>query len=179
MRICLYTKLAEEVLSAITTDDQLSTSIRSKAVDALAQIWDRRLTYRVSEFFPILEATWEARQRITATGGTLAGTTEIFDLFKAGCDPAFVEYFGESPSQDEIEAFREFLFAASAEELNLLAVHMVASGVGSTSLQGDVDVNDRDPATFLFEFFRARQLQASSRRMADLPGRSTPPRRTS
>ena len=170
LRVCLYTKLAEEVLSTITTDDRLSNAVRSKAVDALAQIWDRRLTYRVSEFFPILEATWEARQRITATGGTLAGTTEIFDLFKAGCDPAFVEYFGESPLPDEVEAFREFLFAASAEELNRLAVHMVASGSWATRLEGSIHASDRDPATFLFEFFRARQLQASSRRMADLPG---------
>ena len=171
LRVCLYTKLAEEVLSDITTDRNLADATRSKAVVALAQIWERRLTYRVSDFFPILEATWEARQRITATGGTLAGTQEIFDLFQAGCDPAFVEYFARpDPGEDEIEAFREFLFGTSTEELDRLAREMAANGESSTLLSDKAAAAEQDPVTVFYEFFSARHLQAAARRLAGVPG---------
>ncbi len=171
LRVCLYIRLAEEVLSAIMTDDNLSDATRSKAVVALAQIWERRLTYRVDHFFPILEATWEARMRITATGGTLAGTQEIFELFKAGCDPAFVEYLARPEhSPDEVAAFREFLFGTTAEELNRRACDMAARGINSTRLGDPADPPDRDPATVLYEFFRSRHVQATARRLANVPG---------
>ncbi|MDX9975379.1 MAG: hypothetical protein RBU21_20500 [FCB group bacterium] len=171
LRVCLYTKLAEEVLSAIATDAQQEHSTRSKAVVALAQIWEQRLTFRVSEFFPILEATWEARQRFTATGGTLSGTQEIFELFQAGCDPRFVEYFGRpTHGEDEIEAFREFLFGASTEELDRLAREMAARGEYSILLSDRVDTSDLDAATVLYEHFGSRHLQSTARRVANVPG---------
>ncbi len=175
LRVCLYTKLTEEVLSAIASDDQLKHDVRREAVKALAQIWDRRLTYRVSDFFPILDAAWEARRRITVTGGTLAGTQEIFELFQEGCDPAFVDYFMRpNPTAGEIEAFREFLFATSVEILSRLRRQMTEEDVYSVSLPDTVHSAVREDPTLFYEFFRSRQLLANARRLSNLPG----PKRT-
>ena len=177
LRVCLYTKLAEEVLSTLASDDHLDRDIRSKAVLALAQIWERHLTYRVRDFFPILDATWEARQRVTATGGTLEGMQEVFELFKAGCDPRFVDYFVRPhPTDDEIQAFREFLFGRTAEELKRMSRRMAHQGSNSVSLRDKTTGNndELDGATAFYEFFRARHLQAMARRMARIPG----PKRT-
>ena len=175
LHICLYTKLVEEVLSTIASDDTLDRDVRSKAVVALAQTWERRLNYRVRDFFPLLEATWEARQTVTVTGGTLSGTQEIFELFQAGCDPDFVGFFARpNPTEDELEAFREFLFGTSTEELDRLAHEMAAQGISSIRLHDANASSDRDAATVFYEFFRSRHLLALGRRLANLPG----PKRT-
>jgi len=174
LRVCLYTMLAETVLTTIATDEPLERPVRCEAVLALAQIWDRRLTYRVSEFFPVLGAAWEARRRIHVVGGTLAGTHEIFELFRKGCDPEFVGYFTRpDPSADEMEAFREFLFAASAEDLDRLARTLATTAGGSIALP-DQMASAEDDATVFYEFFYRRHLLAASRRLSNQPG----PKRT-
>lgn len=171
LRVCLYTKLTEEVLSAIASDGQLDRSVRERAVLALAQIWEHRLTYRVSDFFPILEATWEARQRISVIGGTLAGTQELFQLFREGCDPKFVDYFTRpDPDPNEIEAFREFLFATSAEELDRLAAEMAEEGIHSITLHDSISSSDRDAASVFYEFFRSRYMLATARQVTGTSG---------
>ena len=173
--VCLYTKLAEEVLSTIACDAQVEHAVREKAVVALAQIWEHRLTYRVREFFPILEATWQARQRITVTGGTLMGTQEIFELFQNGCDPEFVDYFTRpNPSEDEVEAFREFLFGTSAEELDRLQKQMSDAGISSIALDQTTPSASHDPTAVFYEFFHTRHLLAAARRLGNLAG----PKRT-
>jgi hypothetical protein len=175
MRLCLYTKLLEELLTALVNESDLELELRTRAVHALAQVWDRRLNYRVRDFFPVLEATWEARQRFTAIGGTLTGTHEMFELFKAGADPRFIDCFtGPDPSPDEIEAFREFLFGATSEELRRLGREMQARGIHSMRLpERDLGPGE-DPAMLFYGFFHDRQLQATARRLAGTPG----PRRT-
>lgn len=171
LRVCLYTQLVEDVLSAITTDDRLSRVVRERAVLSLAQVWEHRTTYRAREFFPVLEATWEARQRIRVTGGTLAGTQEILELFAQGCDPEFVDCFARpNPDADEVEAFREFVFAASAEELDRLAREMAAEGSHSVILHDAMHAPDRDSISVFFEFFRSRYYLAMSRRITNIPG---------
>jgi len=171
----MYTRLIEEVLAAIASDNTVAPDIRSKSVVALAQIWERRLTYRVSDFFPVLDATWAARERITAVGGTLAGMQEIFELFSAGCDQQFVDYFiRPDPGEEEIQAFREFLFGKSTEELQQLSEQMAAGDVNSVAFESpSTDLGD-DAATQFYEFFRKRHLQAMARRLTCLPG----PKRT-
>ncbi|MCB9849340.1 MAG: hypothetical protein H6817_01395 [Phycisphaerales bacterium] len=175
MHACMYTKLIEEVLSALASDHDLDHEVRSRAVAALSQIWDRRLTYRVRDFFPILEATWNARQKITVVGGTLSGTHEMFALFQAGCDARFVDFFAApEPSTDEIEAFREFLFGTSSEELEQLSKDMAASGATSISVTDQAVTGGQDGVTVFYSFFRMRHLQATARRMMNTPG----PKRT-
>jgi hypothetical protein len=174
-RMCLYTKLVEEVLSAIASDPHVDRDVRAKAVAQLAQLWERRLTYSVSEFFPLLESTWEARSRIGIVGGTLIGTHEMFELFQAGADPRFVDYFGDPDhSENEVQAFREFLFGTSFEELDRLSEEMAAEGVSSLVLKNPMISPDHDATTAFYEFFRSRHLLATARKLANLPG----PKRT-
>ncbi len=175
LHVCLYTIVVEDVLTALVSDDRLDLAIRSAAVNSLIHIWDRRLTYKVSEFFPLLEDTWRARQRIKVIGGTLLGTQEMFELFREGCDPRFVEYFTRpDPSQDEVEAFREFLFGTISEDLSEIEREMEKSGMDSVAIPTECHSPHYDAGTLFYEFFRSRFIQASARRLANLPG----PKRT-
>ena len=109
------------------------------------------------------------------TGGTLAGTQEIFELFQHGCDPQFVDYFTRpDPSENEVEAFREFLFATTAEELGRLEKQMIDTGTNSIALDRSTPIADDEPTMVFYEFFRSRHLLATARRLANLPG----PKRT-
>jgi hypothetical protein len=180
---CLYTRLAEMVLIDIASDETLQRALRNKAALGLMQIWEQT-TYRVSDFFPVLEATWDARRRVPATLGTLMGTSEMFQLIEAGCDEQFVDYLvRDDHTDDEEAAFREFLFGTTTEELARIEAKMAADGTRVISAQaagGDARLLDAcrrgggDPAVALFEFFLYRHLQAAARRQAGLPG----PKRT-
>ncbi|MBN2196085.1 MAG: hypothetical protein JW751_24930 [Polyangiaceae bacterium] len=179
LREVIYTKLVEEVLGDVVSDDSVLRTTRFRAVYGLAQIWERRLTYRTREFFPLLEASWEARNRVSVVGGTLLGTQEMFSLFREGCAPEFVEYFVRpEPTDDEVAAFREFLFGASAEELESLAQRMDRERRASLPLGNgcgrSLSLSGADAGTSLYEFFRVRFLKATARRLAGLPG----PKRT-
>jgi hypothetical protein len=179
--ICLYTKLTEEVLSDIVSDADLSIEVRERAALALSEIWEHNLTYRLRDFFPLLEMTWEARRRVRVTFGTLVGVSEMFALMREGCDQRFVEFFTRPEQPDETEAFREFLFGASTEQLVRME-QKLAEGKSSID-PGKLSDGDRlpdfstrrgDPASLMYEFFLSRHLQASARRQANIPG----PKRT-
>lgn len=179
--VCLYTRLLEEVLTHIASDGSVRSDVREKAVLALLEIWDRA-TYRVIRFFPLLEATWEARRRVRVALGTLAGTHEVFSLLAEGCDARFVDYFLRTrPSVEEQQAFREFLFGSTTEALEKLAEHMRATGrdsIENSELESGLQVIDlgdsTDPATGLYAFFLARHIRAQARRLEQSPG----PKRT-
>jgi len=179
---CLYTRLAEIVFIDIASDDLLEREVRSRAALSLLHIWEQT-TYRVSDFFPLLEATWEARRRFPATLGTLMGTSEMFRLIEAGCDENFVDYLVRPErSDDENAAFREFLFGATTEHLEKIREQMEADGkqaiaatdVADSSRLKDACADGGDPSLAMFEFFLYRHLQAAARRQANLPG----PKRT-
>lgn len=180
---CLYARLVSSVLKHIASDETVEAATREKAVMALCLMWESA-TYRVKDFFPVLEATWEARRRVSVTLGTLLGTAEMFRLLAAGCDPRFVDLLVRpGHSENEAEAFREFLFGSTTEKLHKLEQAMVASGK-STLSRADVakldvtlelsEPDGGDPAIVLYQFFRSRHLQAAARRLNDLPG----PKRT-
>ena len=111
-------------------------------------------------------------------GGTLMGTHEVFSLLREGCDPAFVDYLvRDDPTEEEMEAFREFLFGATAEQLASWADHRQPStvagqppGLRFSLLRPD----PQEPGARLYEFFRFRFLKSVARRLANLPG----PKRT-
>lgn len=175
LRLRLYSRLSEEVLLDIASDPTLKRTPREHAVRSLAQLWDRRLTYRVRDFFPLLESTWEARQRITVTGGTLYGTQEVFELFREGSDPEFVEYFGrDDHSEDEVQAFREFLFGIPYEELVKLEGEMNRKGNASVGFVAPAMTTRSEGVLLFYEFFRSRYVQSIARKLGKQPG----PKRT-
>jgi hypothetical protein len=170
LRTSVYTQLAEEVLSELATDVALQQVRRARAVQQLAHLWAHRLTWRVSEFFPVLEATWEARSRVRVVGGTMLGTSELFQLLTQGADSRFVDLLtAREHADDEVRAFREFLFDRSYEELERLVDRMQHEGLSSIQLDSQMR-GDRDAGSIFYEFFQARLLQANARRLQRLPG---------
>lgn len=176
---CVYIRLAEEALRHIAADETVAPTLRHRAVVALVQLWDLN-TVRMDDVFPTLAATWEARRRVPAVLGTLVGTAEVFGLIREGCDPAFVDYLSRPDQPPEmIDAFREFLFGASTEDLKALDARRLERGAPCVS-RGDTGVCDivkdavaeaeGDPAGAMFEFFLSRHLKAESRRLAGLSG---------
>jgi hypothetical protein len=179
---CLHTRLAELLFISIATDNSVAREIRSRAVMSLTQVWEDT-TYRVVDFFPVLEATWDARRDVPATLGTLMGTAEMFRLVEAGCDEEFVDYLVRPDcTPDEEAAFREFLFGATTEELRSIEEQMRIEGrraihksdVEGAKLRDACVSGEGDPALALFEFFLSRHLQATARRGSGAPG----PKRT-
>lgn len=180
--ICLYARLAEDVLKHIASDRTVPDLLRHRAVRALVQIWEHN-TYRVQDFFPMLKATWDARRRVPATLGTLMGTSELFGLLCQGADPEFVECLtGAEQTTEVAEAFREFLFGARTEQLRALEAELAASGRAVCGPQeladkgqlADAHASAGDPSMAMFEFFLSRHLQAAARRLTGRPG----PKRT-
>jgi len=176
---CVYTKLTEEVLSAISYDEHLGRPTRARAVRHLSQLWENRLSYRVRDFFPLLEATWNARRRIRVSVGTMLGISEIFRLIVAGCDPRFVEFFSRAHlTEDESQAFQEFLIGMPMEEIHSLSQLMEKTGKSSWSADEAWHALRSDPRSSgqefqpvqAYESFRERFLQAAARRLKNLPG---------
>lgn len=91
LRACVYLQLVEAVLTELATDGERPQWLRARVVRQLAQLWVHRLTWRVAEFFPVLEATWEARSQVRVAGGAFLGTSEMFQLMTKGGDPAYVD----------------------------------------------------------------------------------------
>ena len=171
LRACVYAQLVEELLTELATDGERPQWLRARAVRQLAQLWAHRLTWRVAEFFPVLEATWEARSQVRVAGGTFLGTSEMFQLMTKGGDPAFVDLLmSRARGDDEVRAFREFLFDRSYEELERLVDKMAKENRSSIELDAEVRAGERDAGSIFYEFFQARSLQANARRLARLPG---------
>jgi len=171
LRASVHCRLVEEVLVDIVTDGLIERGLREQGVRNLAMLWGKRLTWRVGTFFPILAATWDARQRVRVIGGSLVGTCEMFQLLTQGGEAEFVDLLMDRDYGDaEVDAFREFLFSTSSEELERLAARMAAEGLTSIEIDARVGVESRDAGSILFEFFRARSVQCSARRTAKLPG---------
>ena len=171
LRAAIYIQLVEEVLRDLATDHHLDREVRARAVRHLATLWAHRLTWRVHEFFPVLEATWEARTRVRVTGGTFLGASELFQLLTQGADERFVELLTDRDyAEHEVMAFREFLFDRSSEELERLTDRMARDGLSSLALDSRMEDQARDSGSIFYEFFTTRFLLANARRLAMLSG---------
>ncbi len=171
VRASVHCRLIEEVLADVVTDPTIERRVRAQGVRNLAQLWGNRLTWRVHTFFPLLAATWEARQRVRVVGGSLLGSSELMQLLACGGEPEFVDLLlDQDYGEVEVAAFREFLFGTSSEELERLALRMANAGLSSIELDARIDGAERDAGSILFEFFRARHIACGARRAAGLPG---------
>ncbi len=179
---CVYTLLAEDVLLTIAMDTRIARRIRDRAVESLCRFWESRHVYGARHFFPVLAETWAARRRIRVSLGTLLGISEIFRLLQAGCDEQFVDYFSrDQVSEEEGEAFQEFLIGVPTEAIHSLAQLMEKQGqhslapeqveMAASPLESGAPLPE---AVRFYQFFRSRYLQAAARRLKDLPG----PKRT-
>ncbi|MCG3179081.1 MAG: hypothetical protein BIFFINMI_01412 [Phycisphaerae bacterium] len=183
-RLCtyIYTKIAEEILARICVDTNQEADFRRKAVALICQIWEHRLSYQVSDFFPILESVWEARRQAKVVFGTLMGTSELFELMRNGCDDRFIDLFsGSNINPDQRLAFQEFLFMTGGPELDRLREHVETgphSAIGpdeaASVLQTPRERFDLSSlaAEKMYESFRRRGIAALTRRFRGGAGAS-------
>lgn len=126
----IYLKLAEELLTASVSNGANSFDLKKAAARLLIPMWEQRQMVPVEAFTSLLLSIWRARCRVQETFGTLVGVHEVFSLMRAECQPRFLDFFTrEWVTEDEREAFREFLFGVSFEELQKIREYMEDNSV--------------------------------------------------
>lgn len=180
----IHARVIEILLQSIVGDNTVEQSVRSKGAEALTRVWEDRISSGLETFRPVLEATWEARRKISVQLGTLMGVSEIFSLLGEGCDFRFIDYFGRGIcSLEEQQALEEFLFGMSKERIDSLKIKMVETDSTVTDPLESTDalnvsyLDDHsltDFVTRLYLFFVKRHLEAMTRRVSGAPG----PKRT-
>ena len=118
---------------ALLRKPDVSAVSKRRIADLLISIWDDS-TLEIDDFAPILESAWHARNRITSDFGCLVGATETFRLVCEDCSSEVLEFFARDGMTDaETQAFEEFLFNMTWEELNTLRARMRAEGKSAVS----------------------------------------------
>ncbi len=122
----IYSKLAEELITSIVSDPDAEPRIKRAAAQSLFRIWEERLTTEIDDFAPFLESVWRARDQMRPVLGTMRGTHELFRLIEQSRDARVLDYFtGDDVPPEQLQAFEEFLFGISHEEIERLRAHLV------------------------------------------------------
>ncbi len=177
----IYSKIVEELLTAIVTAPDVEPALKARAAAPLLRLWGDRLFSEVDDVAPLLEAAWEARNKVRPVLGTMLGTAETFRLFQEARDDRFLDYYtgGDEHPADEMAAFEEFLFGLAWEDITALRTHLREHGVASvTPDEAHVILGARHDAwadslhgpQAIFSNFRRRQTLAAARRLANAPG---------
>ncbi len=178
----VYTILGEEVLLGLIRCANVQRPIKEAAARSLIRIWDEP-AHEITDFSPVLEAVWFARNRVEVELGTMMGVTEFFRFVQQDVPAEFVAYFSRDDISDEEEqAFEEFLFGLVHEEIVRLRNEMHRQGVASIDNQfarqvlgyGTTRVLRRGDALAMYRSYRRRALACDFRRLSGLDG----PRRT-
>ncbi|MDP7061322.1 MAG: hypothetical protein QF489_00115 [Planctomycetota bacterium] len=176
---CVYLKLVDELLTSLAMDEEIPRNLRQEVVASMTSLWDSTPSKAVQQFFPLLEAVWEARRKLFVSVGTMLGVSEIMKLLQAGCAPQFVDYFSRAHmSNDEGSAFQEFLIGVTTEQITDLQSFMKGSGRTCLSPEEAKKALGLDRTTNenysigvqAYQFHRERHLQSAARRLRSLPG---------
>lgn len=176
----IYTQLAEELLLALLRRPDVEVHIKRQAASELITIWDNA-KLEIDDFCPLLESAWRARNRVTSRFGAMLGTTEYFRLVCEDCAPQFLDFFARDGIQlGESQAFEEFLFSMTYEELCTLRDTMKREGLDAVNAQWASEVVRRslenlgesgeiDPMALYRSYYR-RQLASDYRLIAGSAG---------
>jgi hypothetical protein len=174
----IYTKLAEELFIAIVTDTRSERRVKVAAARSLFQVWQDRLEAEIDDFAPVLESVWRARNKVRPVIGTTLGTHEFFHLLRNCTDTQFLEYFENEVPEEQMQAFEEFLFGLSWEQLTELRDQMRrdhASAVSSAEAHEAVGrpsswaPQDGGPQS-LYTSYKKRRVRAQYRALTSSPG---------
>jgi len=179
----IYTLMAEDLLLALLRKPQIREHTKRRAAKQLIRIWDDA-ALEIDELFPMLESAWHARNRIVANLGSLLGASEYFKLVREDCAPHFLDYFSrDEVSESENQAFTEFLFGITTEELCILRDKMREEGIVAAdeawaskvigrNLEHETDDDDNDviDPVSLYRSYQRRQLAADYRILSGAPG---------
>jgi len=176
----IHARVIEILLISIVGDKSVEGPVRTKGAEALTCFWEDRFAGGLETFRPVLQATWEARRKITVQLGTMMGVAEIFSLLGKGCDYRFIDYFGRGTCpQEEQQALEEFLFGLSKEQIDSLKTtighgnHPIVDHLSDPAAL-DASYLDHhsltDFVTRLYLFFVKRHLEAMTRRVSGAQG---------
>src|SRR5262245_27806945 len=176
----IYTKLAEEIFLSIVTDEHGAREVKMSAAKSLFQIWEDRLLTEVDDFAPVLESVWMARNKMRPVLGTMLGAHEVYALLREARDGSFLDYFGgDDVPEEQVQAFEEFLFGFSHEEINRLREHLL-SGLASTVTSAEAcALLGRRPESWapegagpqeLYTSYKRRRIKALYRSLTGAPG---------
>jgi hypothetical protein len=179
----IYTKLAEELFVSIVTDAGTPRPVRERAARKLFHVWENRLEAEIDDFAPVLESVWMARNRVRPVLGTLKGTHELLRLVQQAADATFFDHFAADVDEEELQAFEEFLFGISHEEIQKLRAHLDAQRASVVSSDQARAILGRSKESWvpsggpqdLYTSYKKRRVKAHYRALTDTPG----PKKTS
>ena len=175
----IYTMLLASLLWDVARNHDNSFAVRERAATELVRLWENPERLTIGDFFPVLEAVWTARNKVEVKYGALMGVSEFFQLVRQSCPVLFLSFFTrEDISDEEREAFREFLFGIPSEELDRLKRAMSERGVNtadpkfaSSALRlSGAAVQTAGTPQALYAAHRRRQRAAELRRLTGFPG---------
>lgn len=175
----IYTKLAEELFLSIVTDPRGQYKVKSRAARALFEVWENRLTAEIDDFAPVLEGVWVARNRVRPVMGTLRGTHEFLRLLGDTQDHSFFDHFTtDHVGDEEVQAFEEFLFGISHEEISKLRLHLEQQPTSVLSQDDARDILGRSKESWVpmggpqdfYSSYKKRKVKANYREMTSAAG---------
>lgn len=175
----IYTAIASEILVALLGDSETSDDTKARAARQLLLVWERAVQLEIDDFCPMLESAWQARSHLATEYGALLGTAEYLKLVRAHCSPQFLDYFTSDRSTiDELQAFDEFLFNLTHEDLIRVrgAMHHDRRSVADPAYVAEVlqrplpAVGLVDDSEALYRSYRRRRTAAEFRRITNAPG---------
>ncbi len=174
----IYSKLAEELFVSIATDTRGERRLKAAAARSLIRIWEDRLHREIDDFAPVLESVWRARNKVRPVIGTTLGTHEFFRLLRECSDTRFLEYFEEAVPPEQVQAFEEFLFGLSWEQLTVLRERMQRERQSAVSDEQARAVISRpeswaprlDGAQAFYTSYKKRRIKAQYRVITQAPG---------
>lgn len=176
----IYSKLGEELFTSIVTDAGGERRVKLAAARSLFHVWEERLSTEIDDFAPVLESVWQARNKVRPVLGTTLGTHEFFRLLHECRDTRFLEYFEGDVPEEQVQAFEEFLFGLSFEQLGAVRERMEsehASSISHEQARAGLPPSWSPRATgpqALYTSYKKRKVKAQYRVLTSAPG----PKRT-
>jgi hypothetical protein len=176
----IYSKLAEELFLSIITDPKGAQPVKVHAARALFDVWENRLTAEIDDFAPVLESVWIARNNMHPVLGTLRGTHELLRMLVSTQDHSFLDHFTmEEVPEEQTQAFEEFLFGISHEEIQKLRLHLESQAssnvVSPDAARGILGRSKESWAPTggpqaIYSSYKKRKVKASYRVITQSPG---------
>lgn len=176
---CIGLRATDEILRSIVCHKEEEHLLRERAALILLNLWHDIAAVDLGEVLPVLSATWKARRRVQVAFGTMMGASELFSLMAEGCDPQFIDFLTRPDcTPEEIQAFHEFLFGLSTEEMQAIQESgtsivtpqkLVEKGLLRVSQLTSICQAGEEAENF-YLFFMKRHILAINRAEMHLPG---------
>ncbi|MDD3942161.1 MAG: hypothetical protein WCY74_03255 [Sphaerochaetaceae bacterium] len=167
----LFTLMAEDLYTALISEQDMQAPWVHEAVHELITMWDLRTSGYLETFALAIRDLWQARHMIVPVLGTLLGTMEIMRL-SALLPPVWLDFLSSVSDDEEIGyALEEFLFDLRYEELMTLRSRMALEQIKVIDRQTawhmlgkrDLPQLERNAALALYKSFMSRQQSAKIR----------------